>query len=162
MRELPYLEFREQCSLAINNAFCSTLNSSKHGRPLLCTSTIIYHIYRGKHITDRSRSQPKCHVCKGAIEIGEGTEIIIIIYTQTKITWEQEGDEKNNMRASDAEAGEGSGSDVRNSKVRHNLPCAQLWPADGMHAVCVQKKPCCEIPEGRNFKWDRTTLKFGS
>ena len=42
---------------------------------------------------------------KGAIEIGEGTEIIIIIYTQTKITWEQEGDEKNNMRASDAEAG---------------------------------------------------------
>jgi len=28
---------------------------------------------------------------------------------------------KNNLRASDAEAGEGSGSDVRNSKVRHNL-----------------------------------------
>ena len=78
---------------------------------------------------------------KGAIEIGEGTEIIIIIYTQTKITWEQEGDEKNNMRASHAEAGEGSGSDVRNSKVRHHLPCAQLWPADGMHAVCVQKHP---------------------
>ena len=96
---------------------------------------------RKENITDRSRSQPKCHVCKGAIEIGEGTEIIIIIYTQTKITWEQEGDEKNNMRASDAEAGEGSGSDVRNSKVRHNLPCAQLWPADGMHAVCVQKNP---------------------
>jgi hypothetical protein len=97
---------------------------------------------------------------KGAIEIGEGTEIII--YTHTKITWEQEGDEKTNMRASDAEAGEGSGSDVRNSKASHNLRCAQLWPAAGMHAVSVQKKPCCEIPEGRNCKWDRTTLKFGS
>ena len=34
---------------------------------------------------------------------------------------EQEGDEKNNMTASNAKAGEGSGSDVRNSKVRHNL-----------------------------------------
>ena len=32
-------------------------------------------------------------------------------------------------------------------QVRHNLRCAQLWPASGMHMLSVYKNPCGEIPE---------------
>jgi len=99
--------------------------------PLLCISisyTQILCFARKENITGQSRSQPKWPASTS------------LLATPCMHAWVRL--RKHRCRCSYHRLPQ-----IISHQVRHNLRCAQLWPASGMHMLSVYKNPCGEIPE---------------